>query len=138
MSIIGIFVLFRTIRCFVKELMIDVHDRFKLTQLAFTILYLVARIAFNILLPIVTNFEFYGVLAMSISVFFFYYFEIINNLCWITFIIHINACKPDEMNEEVIKRIKKKEKILLAICSLFIIISALVIISLFIIAFLHK
>lgn len=110
--IICVLIMIRTWRLLYKEIWYEVVDIFKLIQLMFIILFLLTRnsVMFLWLDP---YFEFYYTPSMWISIFFFYYYELINNLWWISFIIHINAWKPNEMTKNVWAVVWNKEKHLL-------------------------
>ena len=76
-----------------REYKHDLQDILKLCQLLFLLLYLISRNMFYLLSPI-HNFEFFYIPMLSITVFFFYYYELINNLCWVCLMIHVYMLKP--------------------------------------------
>ena len=122
----------------VQEYRSRLIDLFRMTQLVFIILFLITRTMFYHLLWF-DKFEYYSFSVIGMSAFLFFYFEIINNLCWITFLVHIDACKgPNDMNEDVIRKVLNIEKILLAVFTTFIVISVLPIIVIFLLALGHQ
>ena len=131
--IIWAYTMRRTIKMIKEEFNSMLRDKFRLIQLFCIMSYLIIRTLFYFLLPI-GSFEYYGFPTIAISVFIFYYFEIINNLCWITFILHIEIWKPDEMSQRVTRKIKKKEVILLIITATFVVLTLLSILVILLIA----
>jgi len=81
-------------------------DTFKLAQFVFVLSFLISRNIF-IFLTKVHGFKCYFNAMLSISLFFFYFFELINNSCWLNVMIHIRHSKWD--SHEGIRQIKKKE-----------------------------
>lgn len=127
----------RTWKKIKEELIENVLDYFKLTQLIFIILYLLTRIPF-MFITIIPNFEFFYGPGLSFSVFFFYYFEHINNLWWVSFIMHMVACKPDEMTLKIAHKIRFKETLMTITFGIIFLLSGFFLIIIIIFALVHK
>jgi len=86
--------------------------------MAFIICYLVTRNLYTLLwFTRFKGLEFYHLPLIAINTFFFYFFEWINNLWWLVFIIHLVAVnKPSELNEKLVRKLWLKEMTLLTIC----------------------
>jgi len=60
--------------------------------------------------------EFFHLPVLAMNTFFFYFFEWINNLGWIVFILHLTvATNSEDMTPSKIKSVKRKEIVLLII-----------------------
>ena len=111
------FIWIKNIRSEVKEWLIDLH---KIVQYMFLLLFVVIRWIFIYLL-LINNFEFYYAICLAFSTSFFYFFEVINDACWIDFIFHIKVWKhPSDMDENKLKSLNRKEKVIL--CFVFLIV----------------
>lgn len=112
-QIIFIYAFVKAILNISKEFRSESIDVFRVTQMSFIIGFLVSRNIYWLMCRI-QGFEFFQLTFISLNTFFFYYFEVINNICWITFILHLTACEnPQQMDDRLLKRIRVKEKILL-------------------------
>lgn len=121
--IVFVYVMVRTIRITAKEIKEPVRDYFKLAQLVFILWYMVTRNAFMFAV-IIPHFEFFYIPGLSISVFFFYYYEHINNLWWLSFIMHILTWVPDEFGREHARKMRFKETTMLSVIGSIVVLSA--------------
>ena len=107
--VVGFFI----IRKIVREYRQEYIDRYKVFQLVFIMMFLVFRNTFMLLIK-TPNFEFFYISVLAISMFSFYFFENINNACWINVMLHLKALsKPEQMDMALLKKIQSKEKMIL-------------------------
>ena len=102
-------VLYKMCRKLHAECRYDLKDIFKISQLTCFVLYLITRNGFLFIL-IIDSIGIFYIPAISFWCFFFHYYELINNLWWVCFIIHIHACKPHLMGNEIKEKTRFKQK----------------------------
>ena len=82
--------------------------------------------------------EFFYIPVLETTVFFFYYFELINNAWWLWFIMHLKACKPNRLDENIRKWTIWKETLLAVIIGTLMIGTVIVLLGIFVQGFVYK
>ncbi|CAI2387907.1 unnamed protein product [Moneuplotes crassus] len=90
----------------------EYRDRFKIIQMSFIISYLFTKNAYNIFVLFrARSTEFFHLPILALTSFFFYYFEVINDTCWLSFIIHLKYMN-NRLCEESISKVIRREKVI--------------------------
>ena len=112
-QIIFLSVGFYILRKLIRELRQEFIDMYKVLQFCFILMFLISRNIFMLLIK-VKNYEFFYISVLAISMFWFYFFENINNAWWVNVMLHLKALEnPELMNLATLQKIKKKEKVIL-------------------------
>ena len=106
--------MWRAVKNLREEFKYQFSDTIKISQISFIIWYLLIRNTFTLLWFFnIKALEFFHLLILTFDTFFFYFFEWVNNMWWMSFILHLTAVKDIRESNNKVFKVWKKEVILL-------------------------